>query len=240
MFLQNFVAEFDYYYPNFGTGYASVTLTASEQYAYPMTKVGKFSQYTESPSDVPIFPNVIKTPYTLPLQVSSDLVVTATGSLGYQGMAQFMVNLNSTWLAWSANCTQTNGSACSEPPYSAKPYFNDLDQFTSLGQSNDLIAGYNVSCAEISQAACLNTEGDCSGAPQSFCVADEIMGDLWRQDGNAYSGVMGFGKDSPVWGIVTGAQKEFYVECSNFTDFSSFAQSDYAPKTTASQIILGL
>ena len=115
MFLQNFVAEFDYSYNTLNKS-ASVTLTAAEPYAYKMTRVGDFSEYTES-QEVEIFPEVLKVPYTLPLSVSSDMVVTANGSLGYQGMAQFMVNLDSTWLAWSSNCTQTNGTACSEPPF---------------------------------------------------------------------------------------------------------------------------
>lgn len=66
-----------------------------------------------------------------------------------------------------------------------------------------------------------------------------VTEDNWNYGTNADAGVVGFGKNSPVWNILgTPATKQYDVFLTPFTDWS-WAQAGYTPTTTQSIMTVG-
>jgi hypothetical protein len=118
-------------------------------------------------------------------------------------------------------------------------YYND---FTTPTYGPSPYGGYNTSGYTYNSNICAKTVGTkyfCSNSPVTFYAADSVYNNNWNYGSAAASGIMGMGKNSPIWEIVGGPPtKEFDVYMSNYNDWT-FADSTWTPVTTQSVIDIG-
>jgi hypothetical protein len=68
----------------------------------------------------------------------------------------------------------------------------------------------------------------CTISDQPFFIADLVTSDNWNLNYNSYAGTIGFGNNSPVWGMLglgSTNTKTFEVYLTNFIDWTWFDES---------------
>lgn len=174
---------------------------------------------------------------------------TIGGQLGFQGNVQFQVSLLGQYvLTFEQDCmTKLPGTlyrSCEDAPIYATNYFNQSEYYSYLNTPtySSPYSGYNSSGYIYSTSVCAVTAGAkyfCTIGAASFYVADSVYGNNWNYDSAAAAGIMGFGKNSPLWTIVgTPATKEFDVYMANYNSWT-WADSTWTPTTMQSVMNIG-
>ena len=175
---------------------------------------------------------------------------TIGGQLGFQGNTQFQVSLLGNYAqTFEQHCLRKASGqqyvSCEDAPTYATNYFNQSEYY-SFGSTPTygpaFYGGYNTSGYEYSSGVCIvsnTTKYFCSNSPSHFYVADSVYEDNWNYDSAAASGIIGFGKNSPVWDIVgSPATKEFDVQMSNFNSWT-WANANWVATSTQSVMNMG-
>ncbi len=79
----------------------------------------------------------------------------------------------------------------------------------------------------------------CTKGNTDFYVANSITTNVWNYGSPAYSGIVGIGASSPIWGNNTNPSlvQSYMVRFQNNTDWS-FAQPNFTPVRTNNSLFL--
>lgn len=175
--------------------------------------------------------------------------MTVGGSLGFQGYTTFTASLLGQYIqTWGADCLIEQAGTffrpCNNSPLNAELYFNGTIFTTSYttNYTNASYGGYTTSGTVYGANICLRTVGTtdfCTIYNSEFFAARHVYDNNWNNDGKAYSGIVGFGKNSPVWDIVGNPnQKKYDIYMTNYNEWT-WADASYKPHTANSVMNFG-
>jgi hypothetical protein len=203
MWLQNFVALFDYTY-SAADAVSTISLTVS-QYALPGASIDS-DKPTQNDLNAFTYPTSAQN-ITI-LVNNKTMAATIDAELGFQGMNSFMLSLSAAVVqTYSTNCTTPGlGSvSCDVKPNFAINYF-DLDKGTALEAANVTLDGYTTQGAFYNQTICIDSTSAtvlCSTGNEAFFVADIIATNDWNYYSPATAGIIGIASGSPVWNLLS-------------------------------------
>jgi hypothetical protein len=135
---------------------------------------------------------------------------TIGGQLGFQLNTQFEVSLLGQYVqTYQYNCLNKKEglrfTSCENEPINAINYFNSTifyDSYNTPSYGPSSYGGYNTSGFTYTNNVCMKAaqmKYFCTNSPDTFYAADSVYSNHWNYGSGAGSGIMGFGKISPLW-----------------------------------------
>lgn len=250
-FLQQFNALFWY---NYTAGTQTLTLTKSGNNTLQGSYIGNYN-YTVG---APMSGFYQQEPFSIPLKLDSTyMTATIDANFGFNGKGRFQVNPQaqqamtfsndcSVNMKWGHHWQFTN--SCEDYPLQATNYYNNsffLNSTNNYHYGPAAYSGYNVSGYGFNTTACLYMQVSGTFYPVCDLFANEVYsvnsvtGVNWNPFNPSYSGVVGFGSGSPVWGILNWpSTKQFDIMMTNFKSYS-WINSTYSAYTTSPVLNFG-
>ena len=146
------------------------------------------------------------------------MTTTIDANFGYNGKNRFQINPQTQQVLTFANDCNANiswghrfnfANSCESYPVQATNYFNNsyfLNATNNYQYGPVAYSGYNTSGYGFNTSVCLyNGETStqlCDLFANEVMSATNVSGLNWNPHSPSYSGVVGFGSGSPVWGVL--------------------------------------